>query len=185
MREKILRSLNTGNLKDEEWEGAAHVIASLGAAQIGNRKHLSVGALLLHIRAGHVNFLPRVLALITLQIASRARRNKWKGVGRHNAERIAQIALDRFLQANCEACNGVGTIGELGQVIVICQTCKGTGNRKDDLHEMAKYLGVSLKLFRDLDLIERVKDVVSMLDRMEGYAASGTRMQARGDEHNI
>ena len=185
MREKILRSLNSGNLKDEEWEGAAHVIASLGAAQIGNRKHLSVGALLLHIRAGHVNFLPRVLALITLQIASKARRNKWKGVGRHNASKIAQIALDRFLQANCEACNGVGTIGELGQVIVICQTCKGTGNRKDDLHEMAKYLGVSLKLFRDLDLIERVKDVVSMLDRMEGYAASGTRMQARGDEHNI
>lgn len=181
MKEKIVRSLNARTLKTEEWENAAHVVASLGAAQIGSRKQLSVGALLLHIRAGHVNFLPRVLALLTLQIASKARRNAWKGVGRHNAGKIAQIALDRFLQANCEACNGVGTIGELGQVIVICQTCKGTGNRKDDLHEMAKYLGVSLKLFRELDLIERVKDVVSMLDRMEGYAAYGTRMQARGD----
>jgi hypothetical protein len=185
MKERILKSLNANNLKTEEWENAAHVVASLGAAQIGSRKHLSIGALLLHIRAGHVNFLPRVLGLLSLSVASRARRNGWKGVGRHNAGKIAQIALDRFLQANCEACNGVGTIGELGQVIVICQTCKGTGNRKDDLHEMAKYLGMTKKLFNDLDMIERVRDVVSMLDRMEGYAASGTRMQARGDEHNI
>jgi hypothetical protein len=71
MREKLLRSLNASDLSIEEWESAAHVVASLGAAQIGNRKHLSVGALLLHIRAGHVNFLPRVLGLLSLSAAGR------------------------------------------------------------------------------------------------------------------
>jgi hypothetical protein len=182
MRERVIHALNSGNLKDEAWETSAHIVASLGAAQIGNRGHLSVGALLLHIRAGHINFLPRVLALLSLSVASRARRNKWKGVGRHNASKLAQVALDRFLDTNCESCNGVGTIGDLGQVIVICQTCKGTGNRKDDLHMMAQVLGMSIRAFRDLDMIERVRDVVSMLDRMEGYAASGTRRQAKGDE---
>lgn len=179
MREKILRSLNSSDLSTEEWENAAHVVASLGAAQIGNRKQLSLGAYLLHLRAGHVQFLPRILELLTAVVRYKARRG-WKGVGRHNAHRLAQIALDRFLNANCEPCKGVGRIGELGSVIIICNTCKGTGKRRDDLHEMAGCLNVSVRLFRDLELIERVRDVVSMLDRMEGYAASGTRQQARG-----
>jgi len=181
MRERILRALNTKDLSLEEYETAAHIVASLGAAQIGNRKHLSIGALLLHIKAGQVAFLPRTIALLELTVASRARRNAWKGVGRHNARKLAQVALDRFLDGNCGSCNGVGTIGDLGQIIVICQTCKGTGDRRDDLREMAQNMGMTLRSFRDLDMIERVRDVVSMLDRMEGYAASGTRRQARGE----
>src|SRR5688572_32768424 len=42
MREKIFKSLNTSDLSDEDWENAAHVVASLGASQIGHRKHLSL-----------------------------------------------------------------------------------------------------------------------------------------------
>lgn len=180
MKEKILRSLNTSDMSSEEWENAAHIVASLGAAQIGSRKQLSIGALLLHIRAGHSAFLPRALALISLHVASRARRNAWRGVGRHNAYLLSQIAVDRFLNALCEPCNGVGKIGELGQVIVLCQTCKGSGKRKDSPLDIADALGMTLHQVRELDIEGRIKDVIGMLDRMEGYAAGGTRQQARG-----
>lgn len=180
MREKILRSLNSSDLTDEAWETAAHVIASLGAAQIGPRSQLSLGALILHVRAGHARFLPRVLAVLTMQIVSRARRQAWRGIGRHNAQRLAEIALDRFLNDNCEPCNGVGSIGELGQVIVLCQACKGSGRRKENIHETAEAMGMSPALFRSAEISERIKDVVAMLDRMEGFAAAGTRAQARG-----
>jgi hypothetical protein len=182
MREKILRSLNTSDLSSEEWENAAHVVASLGAAQIGSRRQLSIGALLLHIRAGHIPFIPRALSLISLTVASKARRNAWKGIGRHNAYLLSEIALERFLNNLCQPCNGVGKIGGLGQVIVLCQTCKGTGKRKEDYLALAESLGMTLRQFRDLDIPERIKDVIALLDRMEGYAAGGTRQQARGDK---
>ncbi len=174
-----MKALNASDLSDEEWENAAHVIASLGACQI-NRKHLSLGSHLLHIRAGHNQFIPRVLTLMSMQIASRARRNAWKGIGRHNAYLLAQIALDRFLDVHCKACNGVGKIGELGQVIVICQACKGSGKRKDSDLETADLLGMSLKAFRGFEIQERIKDVIAIMDKMEGYAAGGTKQQARG-----
>lgn len=180
MKEKILKSLNSSDLSDEEWENSAHIVASLGAAQIGPRNYLSIGALLLHIRAGHNQFIPRVLGLLGLNLASKARRNNWKGIGRHNSYLVASVALERFLDPNCGACNGVGKIGEFGQVIVICQTCKGSGKRKDEDRKTAEYLGMSLKSFRAFEIHERIKDVIAMMDRMEGYACGGTRQQARG-----
>lgn len=178
MKEKLLRSLNSSDLSDEEWENAAHVVASLGAAQI-NRKHLALGALLLHIRAGHGQFLPRVLALLSLRIASMARRQAWKGIGRHNAESLAKIALDRFLDDLCESCHGVGTMGDLGQVIVICPSCKGSKKRANDDSTAAHMLGMDWEKFRRLEIRSRIKDVLEMMDRMEGHAVGGTRQQAR------
>jgi hypothetical protein len=171
MREKLLRSLNAQDLSIEEWESAAHVVASLGAAQIGNRKHLSIGALILHIKAGHTRFIPRVLALLALYVSSRAARDKWKGVTRERAATIARTALAHHLDPLCKACNGVGRIGEPGQVIVICSRrhggCGGTGRKEENWHGW----------------MERVKDVLSVLGAWEGYASGGTRRQARG--HNI
>jgi hypothetical protein len=181
MREKILKSLNSSDMSDEQWENAAHVVASLGAAQIGNRGQLSIGAMLLHVRAGHIQFLPRVQALVAHQIVSRARRSAWKGVGRHNANALARIALERFLNVLCGSCNGVGRVGELGQVIVICQTCKGTGKSKEDAKGYAADLGMSGEAYRTFGIAERLKDVLALLDRMEGIAAAGTKRQARGD----
>ena len=178
MREKIYRSLNTSDLSDEEWENAAHVVASLGAAQI-NRKHLALGALILHLRAGQTQFLPKVLSLLGLKIVSMARRNAWSGVGRHNAHLIAQIALDRFLDNLCGTCNGVGTIGELGQVIVICQDCNGSRKRTPDDLAAAQFMGIDLALFRKMQMPERLREILAMLERMEGYATGATREQAR------
>ena len=183
MREKIFKSLSTSDLSEETWENAAHVVASLGAAQI-NRKHLTLGALLLRLRAGQAQFLPRIIALLSLTIASRARRQGWKGVGRHNANSIAQIALDRFLDVLCGGCNGVGTIGELGQLIVICQTCKGTGKRHDSQNAMARDLNMSVEQFKSMNMGEAIKDVLSMMERMEGFAVGATKGQARGSVSN-
>jgi hypothetical protein len=180
LREKIYRSLNSSDLSDEEWENAAHVVASLGAAQI-NRKHLALGAMILHVRAGQAQFLPRVLALLSLRIASVARRSAWKGIGRHNADKLAQIAMDRFLDTLCGTCHGVGTVGELGQVIVICPECRGSQKRSNDDVSAANFLGIDWQQFKRLEIGERIKDVLAMLDRMEGYAAGGTKLQARGE----
>jgi hypothetical protein len=170
MREKLLRSLNAQDLSIEEWESAAHVVASLGAAQIGNRKHLSIGALILHIRAGHLKFIPRVAALLTLYVASRASRDRWKGVTRQRAGIIARTALEHHFDPLCKVCNGVGRIGEPGQIIVLCSRknggCGGTGKREESWHGW----------------MERVKDVLSILGRWEGYASGGTRRQARGSD---
>jgi hypothetical protein len=180
MREKILKSLNSSDLSNEEWENHAHVVASLGAAQIGNRKHLSIGALLLRIRSGQSQFASRVLELLAPYVASKARRGAWKGIGRHNAYLLCQLALDRFLDVLCQPCHGVGKIGELGQVIILCQTCKGTGKRREDNLAVADALGMTLQQLRTNEILERLKDVISMLERMEGYAAGGTKQQARG-----
>jgi len=174
VREKILRSLNTSDLSEEEWENAAHVVASLGAAQIGNRRHLSIGAMLLHIRAGHAKFLPRVIALTTHYVVARASRDKWAGVTRERARALVLEALDRFFDPLCPVCHGVGKVGELGQVIVLCSRknggCGGTGKRPEN------YKG----------WMERVKDVLAALELWEGYAAGGTRRQARGNpDHKI
>ena len=167
MREKLLRSLNSSDLTQEEFESAAHVVASLGAAQIGNRKHLSIGAMLLHVRAGQARFLPRVIALTTLYVVSRAKRDRWAGVTPDRAEIIAKAAIDHSLHPNCEVCNGVGRIGDLGQIIVLCSKkvggCGGTGKRE------GKWKG----------WMERVKDVIAVIESWEGYAAGGTRYQAR------
>jgi hypothetical protein len=168
MRERVIHALNSGNLKDETWETSAHIVASLGAAQIGNRKHLSLGALMLHIKAGHTSFIPRLLALLALHVRSRAVRDKWAGVTRERAHILARTALAHYLDPLCPVCNGVGRVGELGQVIVICSRryggCGGTGRKEESWHGW----------------MERVKDVLSMLGRWEGYASSGTRRQARG-----
>jgi hypothetical protein len=179
MRERILKALTTSDMKDEEHETHAHVVASLGAAQIG-RKHLSLGALLLHIRAGQARFLPTVLGLITIQVQRRAAKERWTGVTPLRAAGLARIALDRHLNANCGACNGVGQLGDLGQVIVLCQTCKGSGKRRDEFKEMADELGMTLQKFRDGDFQDKVKAVIGMLERLEGYASAGTRQKARG-----
>lgn len=180
MREKIFKSLNTSDLSNEEWENAAHVVASIGAAQI-NRRQLTLGALLLRLRAGHAQFLPRILALLSLTIASRARRSHWKGIGRHNAHTVAQIAVDRFLDVLCSDCRGVGTIGELGQVIVLCQTCRGSGKRKDSQHSMADDLNMSIAQFKEHGIAAHLKEILALMDRMEGMAAGGTKLQARGN----
>jgi hypothetical protein len=178
LREKIYKSLNTSDLSDAEWENAAHVVASLGAAQI-NRKHLALGALMLHLRAGHAQFLPKVLSLLALRIVSTARRQAWKGIGRHNAETLAKIAVDRLLDDLCGDCHGVGTVGELGQIIVICPSCRGSKKRANEDPAAAKLLGMDWPQFKRLGIGERIKDVIAMLDRMEGYAAGATRQQAR------
>jgi hypothetical protein len=178
LREKIYRSLNTSDLSDEAWENAAHVVASLGAAQI-NRKHLALGALLIHVKAGHSNFIPKVLSLLALRIASMARRNAWRGIGRHNAHRLAEIALDRFLDNLCGTCNGVGTVGELGQLIVICHTCNGSKVRRNEDLATANLLGMDLAEYGRLQMRERLKEILAMLDRMEGHASGGTKEQAR------
>ena len=166
MKEKILRSLNSSDLSDEEWENAAHVVASLGAAQIGNRKHLSVGALLLHIRSGHYKFMPRVTELLTAYVVSRARRDRWAGITPDRARTVAVEALHRHLNPLCMVCNGVGKIGEPGQVIVLCSRkdggCGGTGKKPEH------WTG----------WMARVKDVLAVLGAWEGYASGGTRMQA-------
>ena len=171
MKEKILRSLNSSDLSDEEWENAAHVVASLGAAQIGSRKQLSLGALLLHVRAGHIHFLPRVEEVLTSVVRWKAKSARWTGVTPERASELARMALERHLDPNCPVCHGVGKLGELGQVIVLCSRkdggCGGTGKR------LESWTGWR----------ERVKDVLAMLERYEGYAAAGTRKQARG--HNI
>ena len=180
MREKILKALNTSDLSTEEWENSCHVIASLGAAQIGQKRHLSIGAYLLHIRAGHTSFIPRVVSLVAATIVSRARREGWKGIGRHNAEGVAQIALQRFVDSLCKACNGVGKIGELGQVIVLCQSCRGTGKARIDDRADAELLGMPVRAFHAHEIRERIKDVIALLDRMEGFASGGTKKQARG-----
>ena len=168
MKEKILKSLNSGDLSDEEWENAAHVVASLGAAQIGNRKHLNVGAMLLHIRAGHVQFVPKLLGIVTLTIVSKARKEHWHGVTADRAATLAQVALDHFLDPNCPVCNGVGRIGEFGKVIVMCSRknggCGGSGKRE----------------FKFRGWMEHVRDVLGMLERYEGQASGSTRQQARG-----
>jgi hypothetical protein len=179
MREKIFKSLNSKDLSHEEWENAAHIVGSLGAAQI-NQHHLNIGAMLLHLRAGHVRFLPRIVALLSLRIASKARRDGWRGVGRHNADAFARVALDRFLGVLCGDCNGVGTIGELGQLIVTCKTCHGNGKRKDTYRDLAADLNMSSELFKRAGIAERMKDLLSTLDRMEGMAAGATKAQARG-----
>jgi hypothetical protein len=166
MREKILRSLNSSDLTQEEWESAAHVVASLGAAQIGCRKHLSIGAMLLHVRGGQARFLPRVVALTTLYVASRAARDRWAGITKERARVVAVEAIDRYLNPNCLACNGVGKLGEPGQVIVLCSRkhggCGGTGKKPET------WTGWK----------ERIKDVISVLGAWEGYASGGTRKQA-------
>jgi hypothetical protein len=180
MRERILKSLNSSDLSTEEWENHAHLVASLGAAQIGNRKHLSMGALLLRVKAGQNQFIPRILELLAPYIASKARRGAWKGIGRHNAYLLCQLALDRFLDVLCEPCHGVGKIGELGQVIILCQTCKGTGKRKDNPLDLADTLGMTLQQIRQMEIQDRIKDVIALLERMEGYASGGTKQQARG-----
>lgn len=187
MREKILKSLNTSDLTQEEWESAAHVVAALGASQRipepeltvkrrlellaglnlpKPRKHLTVGAMLLHIKAGQARFLPRVLELTWRYVASKAARDRWTGVTHERAKIIAQIALDRFLDPLCEVCNGVGRIGEFGQTIILCSKsaggCGGSGKKGNNWHGW----------------MERVKDVLSMLESWEGYAASGTARQA-------
>lgn len=168
MKETLLKALNSSDLTQEEFETAAHVVASLGAAQISNRRHMNIGAMLLHVRAGQVRFLPRVIALTTLYVASRAKRDRWTGVTPERAAIIAKEAIDRSLHPHCEICNGVGKIGELGQIIVLCSKqiggCGGTGKRPE------KWKG----------WMERVKDVMSMLESWEGYATGGTRYQARG-----
>jgi hypothetical protein len=187
MREKILRSLNTKDLSDEEWESASHVIAALGMAQKlvqqnptperrqelmselnlpKPRKHLSIGAMLLHIKAGQARFLPRVIALTTSYVVSRAHRERWAGVTKDRANTIVRIALDRFFDHNCEVCHGVGRIGEVGQVIVLCSRseggCGGTGKKSENWRGW----------------MERVKDVLSALESWEGYASGGAFKQA-------
>ena len=179
MREKIYKSLNSSDLSDEEWENAAHVVASLGAAQI-NRKHLALGAMLLHLKSGQAQFLPRILALLALRIVSVARRQSWRGIGRHNAEALARIAVDRFMDDLCGTCHGVGTVGELGQVIVICPDCRGSKKRRQDDFEAARLLSIEWARFKSWEIAERIKDVLAMLDRMEGFAAGGCKNQARG-----
>jgi hypothetical protein len=169
MREKILKSLNSSDLSDEEWENHAHVVASLGAAQIGNRKHLSIGALLLRVRSGQYSFYPRTLDLLKAVVQRKAKTDRWTGVTPQRASELATIALDRHFNPLCPVCHGVGTLGDLGQVIVLCSRkdggCGGTGKKSDTWRGW----------------MERVKDVLSMLERYEGYASSGTRRQARGD----
>jgi hypothetical protein len=168
LKEKLLKSLNTSDLKDEEWETHVHLVASLGASQIGNRGHLSLGALLLHIRAGHSRFYARALALLKAQVQSKAKKGRWVGVTPERASELAAIALERHFNPLCPVCHGVGRIGELGQVIVLCSKshggCGGTGKRDD----------------RWRGWMERVKDVLAMLERYEGYASGGTKRQARG-----
>jgi hypothetical protein len=170
MREKILRSLNTSDLSDEEWENHAHVVASLGAAQIGNRKHLAIGALLLHIRGGHYRFYPRTLELLKAVVQRKAKTDRWVGVNPQRAAELATIALERHFNPLCPVCHGVGRIGDLGQVIVLCAKkdggCGGTGKRESNWRGW----------------MERVKDVLGMLERYEGYASGGTRRQARGQD---
>jgi hypothetical protein len=172
MKEKLLKSLNSSDLEDHEWETQVHLVASLGAAQIGPRKQLSLGALLLHIRAGHHAFYPRALAVLKAVVKNKAEKGRWAGVTPQRASELAAIALERHFNPLCPVCHGVGKIGELGQVIVLCSRknggCGGTGKRDD----------------RWKGWMERVKDVLAMLERYEGYCTGGTRRQARGAEQH-
>jgi hypothetical protein len=169
MKEKLLRALNTSDMKDADWETHAHIVASLGAAQI-NRKQLSIGALLLHIRSGQHSFYPRTMELLKAVVQRKAKTDRWLGVTPQRASELATIALDRHFNPLCPVCHGVGKLGDLGQVIVLCSRkdggCGGTGKKSDTWRGW----------------MERVKDVLSMLERYEGYASSGTRRQARGHE---
>lgn len=172
MKEKILKALDTSNLEDDEWETHVHVVASVGASQIGARHHLSIGALLLHIKAGHRRFYPRVLSLLKAQVQRKALKGRWTGVTPQRASELAAIALERHFNPLCPVCHGVGRIGELGQVIVLCSKsnggCGGTGKRAQTWRGW----------------MERVKDVLAMLERFEGYASGGTKRQARGAEQH-
>jgi hypothetical protein len=62
---------------------------------------------------------------------------------------------------------------------VICQTCNGAKTRTQEDLATATLLGMDLASFRKFDIQARIKEVVAMLDRMEGHAAGGTREQAR------
>jgi hypothetical protein len=166
MREKILKALNTSDLSIEEWEDHAHVVGALGAAQMGNRRHLSIGALLLHIRGGHHKFYPRVIDLTASYVASRAKRDRWTGITKERARQVAVEALHHYFNPLCMVCNGVGKLGEPGQVIVLCSRkdggCGGSGKKPENWRGW----------------MERVKDVLSVLGAWEGYASGGTRRQA-------
>ena len=172
MREKIYKSLTTSDLSVEEWEDHAHIVASLGASQIQKRQ-LNIGSMLLHLKAGQLRFIPRVLALTTRHIVFRAKRDKWSGVTPYRARIIAQEALMRFLDSNCQVCNGVGRIGELGQAIVLCSKnnggCGGTGKKVENWKGWMVW----------------TKEVLSTLDRWEGRATGGTRRQARGQTNLV
>jgi hypothetical protein len=167
MKEKLLKSLNSSDLRDDEWETHVHIVGSLGAAQIG-RRHLSIGAMLLRVKAGQARFLPRVMELMEAAVRSRASRDRWAGVTRERASTLVKIALDHHLDPNCPICHGVGRIGDFGQVVILCSRagggCGGTGKRK------AQWKG----------WMERVTDVLGMLERWESYASAGARRQARG-----
>jgi hypothetical protein len=166
MKEKLLRALNSSDLEDQEHETHVHLVASLGATQIGPRKHLSIGALLLHIRGGHQRFYPRVIDLTAAYVVSRAKRDRWQGITPERARQVAVEALHHYFNPLCMVCHGVGKIGEPGQVIVLCSRkdggCGGTGKKPE------KWKG----------WMERVKDVLSVLGAWEGYASSGARRQA-------
>jgi hypothetical protein len=168
MREKILKALSTSDLSIEEWEDHAHVVASLGASQMGNRRHLSIGAMLLRVRGGQPRFLPRVVELMEAVVKAKSKRERWAGVTPERASTLVRIALDHFLDPNCPICRGVGKIGDFGQVVILCSRagggCGGTGKRKADWRGW----------------MERVRDVLSLMETYEGYAAGGTKKQARG-----
>lgn len=167
MKEKLLRSLNASDLSHEEWESASHMVAALGASQVNDRQ-VSAGVMLLHIKAGQNRFLPDLLGILTAHVRHRAKRERWGGVTPERAGKIAQEALDRFLHPLCTVCNGVGRVGELGQVIVLCSKadggCGGTGKRS------ANYRG----------WMERVADVLDMLARWEDMAWVRQEYKARG-----
>ena len=148
--------------------------ANMKEGKAVHRFQSSLGALLLHIKSGQGQYIPRFLGVLSLHVLSRAKRERWRGVTPDRASTLARVALERFLDPHCDRCNGVGRIGELGQVIVICSSkeggCGGTGKKADNWRGWMEY----------------VKDVLGMLDRFEGYAAGGTRKQARGPQpHSI
>ena len=79
------------------------------------------------------------------------------------AIKIATQAIVEWIDANCKTCVGSKQM-QMGELIIICQTCKGSGVHRYNDIERTLSIGVDAKKFSNL--FKRLHDVIGEQDRL-------------------